>query len=107
MLVAFARSITLVMRVSGRFVVMATGVVRPVAMILRRPFDLPGAIALIPARQTENLRAEQGQKAEHREEAEVGDAGVHGAINGAQQAFIQGRVCFGAASRKTSICWPT
>lgn len=108
MVVPFTGTISLLMLMTRLFVAMAITDMRTVAMILRGPFLQAGAVAHVTAHQAEDLGAEERREAQQREKTEVKNAGVHGAIGAARSGIGQGLEFAGAAaSRKTSICWPT
>lgn len=80
MIPALAEAIAFLVPETRRFVRVARGVVRPMAMILRGPLHLPRAIAPIPARQPECLRTQQRRAAKHGEQPKVWQRAVHAGL---------------------------
>jgi len=70
----------IVMFMPGCLVIVAVVMMRPVAVILRRPLHLPFTIAPIPTRHAKRLRAQQSRAAEHGEQPEIWQGAVHARV---------------------------
>lgn len=86
MLMPVPGTFLIVMFMPRRLVIVAVLMMRPVAMILRRPLPVPCAITPIPTRHAERLRTQQRRAAKHGQKPEVWQGAVHAGLSCATKA---------------------
>ena len=86
MLMPVPGTFLIVMFMPKHLVIVAVVMMRPVAMILRRPLPAPCAIAPISARNSKRLRTQQRRAAKHGQQPKVWQGAFHAGLSCATKA---------------------